>query len=64
MKNAILRPFFGEPREEAVLAPVIPIKSVRTGGKKVKPVSVKTATDKAVPAFTEPVFRPKKHDLF
>lgn len=65
MKNAVLRPFFEEPsRVDAVLAPVIPIKSVRVVSKKSKPVSVKTATDKTAPAFTEPVFKPKKHDMF
>ena len=64
MKNAVLRPLFEEPPSEAVLAPVIPIKSVRIDVEKLKLVSVKTAPDKTVPAFTEPVFKPKKHDMF
>ena len=64
MKNATLRPFYGTPSGDALLAPVIPIKSVRVESKKAKPVSAKTGPDKTVPAFTEPVFKPKKHDMF
>ena len=46
------------------LAPVIPIKSLKDENKKGKPVSVKTVLRKSVPDFTEPVFKPKKHDMF
>ncbi|MCW3117619.1 MAG: hypothetical protein JWM28_1701 [Chitinophagaceae bacterium] len=64
MKNAVLRPLFEEPSRDAILAPVISIKSVRVESSKSKAGSVKTAADKTVPAFTGPVFKPKKHDMF
>ena len=64
MKNAVVRPFFEEPSRDAVLAPVIPIKSVKIKAKKAKIEPVETAAVKTVPAFTEPVFKPKRHDMF
>jgi hypothetical protein len=47
------------------LAPVIPIKSVKEKeeAKKASPASVKTGLKKTVPDFTEPVFKPRKHDM-
>jgi hypothetical protein len=63
MKNAATRPFHKEP-SDVLLAPVIPIKSARAESKTIRIVSVKTEPDKTVPAFTEPVFKPKRHDMF
>jgi hypothetical protein len=65
MNNAATRRLYEEkPEEESSLAPVIPIKSVKTEIKKVKPVSVKPAVKKSVPDFTDAVIKPKKHDMF
>jgi hypothetical protein len=66
MENAVLRPFFEEPTADVVLAPVIPMESIRVKvvNRKQKSAPVKAVPDKPVPAFTGPVFKPKKHDLF
>jgi hypothetical protein len=64
MNNAAPRKLYDEmPVDEISLAPVIPIKSVKDETKKVKPVSVKAGLKKSAPDFTEPVFKPKKHNL-
>jgi hypothetical protein len=66
MNNAAPRRLYEEGAEDEVsLAPVIPIKSVKEKdeSKKAKPASVKTGLKKSVPDFTEPVFKPRKHDM-
>ena len=64
MKNAVIRPFFEEPSQGTTLAPVIPIRSVRTEIKNLKVGGTKVVVDKTVPTFTQPIFKPKKHDMF
>ena len=64
MNNAAPRKLYDEiPADEISLAPVIPIKSVKEETKMTKPVAVKAAVKKATPDFTDPVFRPKKHNM-
>ena len=64
MNNVATRRLYEEKSEEETsLAPVIPIQSVKDEIKKVKPVSVKPVLKKSVPDFTEPVFKPKKHNM-
>jgi hypothetical protein len=64
MNNVASRRLYEEkPEEEITLAPVIPLKSVMGEIKKTKDVSVKPGLRKSVPDFTEPVFRPKKHNM-
>ena len=63
MNNAAPRKLYDEiPADEIALAPVIPIKSVKEEIKKTRPVPVKNEA-KNVPDFTEPVFKPKKHNM-
>ena len=65
MKNAVIRPFFEELSRGITLAPVIPIKSVRTEIKKAKiGVTKVVVVDKTVPTFIQPIFKPKKHEMF
>jgi hypothetical protein len=66
MNNAAPRRHYEEGTgEESSLAPVIPIKSVteKDETKKAKPASVKTGLKKSIPDFTEPVFKPRKHEM-
>jgi len=66
MNNAAQWKLYDEipPADESSLAPVIPIKSVKEETKNAKPVSsLKKELKKAVPDFTEPVFRPRKHNM-
>lgn len=64
MNNAAPRKLYDEtPVDQISLAPVIPIKSVKEEMKKTKPVSVKPGVTKSTPDFTEPVFKPKKHNM-
>ena len=64
MKNAVIRPFFEEPSRGIKLAPVIPIKSVRTEIKNAKVGVTKVVVDKTVPTFIQPIFKPRKHEMF
>ena len=65
MENAVIRPFFEEPSRNVTIAPVIPIKSVRTEGKKEKIGHASSVMkDRTIPTFTQPVFKPKRHDMF
>ena len=64
MKNAVIRPFYEEPSRNTAIAPVIPIKSVRTESKKEKIGNASVVHDRTVPTFTQPVFKPKRHDMF
>jgi len=64
MNNVASRRLYEEkPEEETTLAPVIPLKSVMGEIKRAEDVSVKPGLRKSVTDFTEPVFRPKKHNM-
>lgn len=66
MNNVASRRFYDESHgAESPLAPVIPLKSVKEKNEnnKANPGSLKTGLRKKVPDFTEPVFKPKKHDM-
>ena len=66
MNNAAPRRLYEEGAgDEPSLAPVIPLKSVKEKDEttKAKPASVKMGLKKSVPDFTEPVFKPRKHEM-
>ncbi|MGC4036544.1 MAG: hypothetical protein QM764_11325 [Chitinophagaceae bacterium] len=59
MNNVAPRRLYEEKSEiEKPLAPVITLKSVK-GGKKIE----KAEEQIKIPEFTQPVFRPKKHEM-
>jgi hypothetical protein len=64
MNNAAPFKLYDEiPAEEISLAPVIPIKSAKEEIKKTSSGVLKPASKKRLPDFTEPVFKPKKHNM-
>lgn len=67
MNNAAPRRLYEDGELPKQLAPVIPIKPAKRikQQKVVKTVSVKTGNQDITPApaFTAPVFKPKKHDM-
>jgi hypothetical protein len=64
MNNAASRQLYEEtPADQISLAPVIPITSVKEEKKKTNAQAVKAGSKQPVPHFTEPVFKPKKHNM-
>jgi len=67
MNNAAPRRLYEEGKLPKQLAPIIPIKPAKKVSPKAekKIVAVKTGAQVStpVPAFTAPVFKPKRHDM-
>jgi hypothetical protein len=67
MNNAAPRRLYEDGDLPKQLAPIIPIKPAKKVSQErvKKTVTVKTGTQDSmpVPAFTAPVFKPKKHDM-